>query len=224
MNKLLEKIPYDDLEGVSFSYMLAGAIGIGLVLFIAYFFILHSVANKEFEKLTKKKESVERTLKRYKLTAAKEERVARNLIRTDGKFNAFKSQMPATTEIPYLVKRITEFGNNRKLKMVSLTLEEGEIGSFYKEVPLKIQMLGEFWTTLDFIDYMQNLLYLVNFDSLALTAQTIVASDTDVGEGSTASLNTTLTVKTYSFLKGAENRVPAKKTLPNKKRKKKGGH
>ena len=33
MNKLLEKIPYDDLEGVSFSYMLAGAIGIGLVLF-----------------------------------------------------------------------------------------------------------------------------------------------------------------------------------------------
>ena len=162
MDKLFDKLPYDDLDGIQFVHLLAGAIGIGLVLFMAYFFTLYSATSTEFEILTKKKESAQRTLKRYKSTVAKEDRVAKSMARVKGQFDAFKKQMPRQTEIPNLLRRIEAFGKQRNIKMVALTLEEGAIKNFYKEIPLKIQIYGELWVTLDFIEYMQNLLRLVS--------------------------------------------------------------
>jgi Tfp pilus assembly protein PilO len=108
--------------------------------------------------------------------------------------------------------------------MVALTVEEGELKNFYKVIPLKVQLDGELWDTLDFIEYMQNLLRLVSFDNLRLEAQPLIAGVR--GEGATVgSLRTSLRVKTYSFREGAEDFKPAKKARPKKKaKKKKKGH
>jgi Tfp pilus assembly protein PilO len=225
MDKLFDKLPYDDLDGIQFIHMLAGAIGIGLVLFVAYFFTLYSATNTEFEKLVKKKEGAERTLKRYKSVVAKEDRVAKRMSLVKGRFEAFKSQMPKQDEIPSLLRKIEAFGKHRNIKMVALTLEEGAIGSFYKEIPLKIQIYGELWVTLDFIEYMQNLLRLVSLENLLLQSQRVEIAGAGGKEATLGSLVTVLTLKTYSFVEGAENRVPPKKKpAKKKKKKKKKGH
>ena len=217
MDKLFEKLPYDDLDGMQFSHLLAGAAGIGLVLFIAYYFTLYSATSTEFEKLTKEKIAAERTLKRYKATVAKKDKVAKKLALAKGRLDAYKSQIPSPAEIPNLMQRIAEFGKHRNMQMVALTVEEGELKSFYKVIPLKVQLDGELWDTLDFIEYMQNLLRLVSFDSLILQVQ----SDKKSGarsEGATRGLiKTTLMVKTYSFLEGAEDRQSVKKEPSEKK-------
>ena len=217
MDKLFEKLPYDDLDGIQFSHLLAGAAGIGLVLFIAYYFTLYSATSTEFEKLTKEKIATERTLKRYKATVAKKDKVAKKLALAKGRLDAYKSQIPSPAEIPNLMQRIAEFGKHRNMQMVALTVEEGELKSFYKVIPLKVQLDGELWDTLDFIEYMQNLLRLVSFDSLILQVQ----SDKKSGarsEGATRGLiKTTLMVKTYSFLEGAEDRQSVKKEPSEKK-------
>lgn len=224
MDKLFDKLPYDDLDGIQFAQLLAGAVGIGLVLFIAYYFTLYSATNTEFEELTKKKEEAQRTLKRYKSTVAKEDQVAKNMARVKGQFDAFKNQMPKQTEIPNLLRRIEAFAKHRKMKMVALTLEEGKVENFYKEIPLKIQIFGGLWVTLDFIEYMQSLLRLVSLEDLILQAQNVQIAGTGGRGGSTGSLVTSLTLKTYSFVEGAENKVPPKKAPPKKKKKKKKGH
>jgi Tfp pilus assembly protein PilO len=221
MDKLFDKLPYDDLDGIQFAQLLAGAVGIGLVLFIAYYFTLYSATNTEFEELTKKKEEAQRTLKRYKSTVAKEDQVAKNMARVKGQFDAFKNQMPRQTEIPNLLRRIEAFAKHRKMKMVALTLEEGKVKNFYKEIPLKIQIFGELWVTLDFIEYMQSLLRLVSLEDLILQAQNVQIAGTGSGGGSKGSLVTSLTLKTYSFVEGSENKVPPKKAPPKKKKKKK---
>jgi Tfp pilus assembly protein PilO len=221
MDKLFDKLPYDDLEGIQFTHMLAGATGIGLILFVAYYFTLYSATSTEFEKLVKKKEHAERTLKRYKSTVAKKDRVEKNMARVKGQFEAFKNQMPRQDEIPSLLRRIEAFGKHRNIKMVALTLEEGAIQSFYKEIPLKIQIYGELWVTLDFIEYMQNLLRLVSLENLILQGQNVqMAGMGNLGETG-GSLVTALTLKTYSFVEGAENRPVAKPAPPKKKKKKK---
>ena len=208
MDKLFDKIPYDDLDGVQFTHMLVGAVGIGFVLFIGYFFTFHNATNAEFEKLAKKKEAAQRTLKLHKSIVAKEDRVAKNMAQVKGKFDAFKSQMPGQAEIPGLMRKIEAFGKQRNIKMVALTLNEGVVGDFYKEIPLKIQLNGEIWGTLDFIEYMQNLLRLVSLENLVLKFQRLKFSE---GTGRTGSLVTVLTLKTYSFVDGAENRPASKK-------------
>ena len=210
MEKIFDKLPYDELEDIQFIHLLAGAIGIGLVLFLVYFFTLHSVFNEEYESLLKQKDRAERTLKRYKATVAKEGVVAKNMARVKGQFEAFKNQMPSQDEIPDLIQKITEFGKHRNIKMVVLTLQEGEIGDFYKEIPLEVQIDGELWVTLDFIDYMQNLLRLVSFENLILQGRSTGNSRRRTAESTIVSLSTTLTAKTYSFLEGSENRSPKK--------------
>ena len=224
MDKLFEKLPYDDLDGLQFSHLLAGAAGIGLVLFIAYYFTLYSATSTEFEKLTKEKIAAERTLKRYKATVAKKDKVAKKLALAKGRLDAYKSQIPSPAEIPNLMQRIAEFGKHRNMQMVALTVEEGTKSMFVDVIPLKIQLQGELWATLDFLDYMQNLLRLVSFDNLRLEAQPLIAGVR--GEGATVgSLRTSLRVKTYSFREGAEDFKPAKKAPPKKKaKKKKKGH
>ncbi len=229
MEKLFDKLPYDNLEGIKATHLLAGAIGVGLVLFLAYYFTLYSATNKEFEQLTKQKAGAERTLKEYKAVVAKEGLVAKNMARVKGKFDAFKNQMPSQDEIPNLMQRLMAFGKHRNIKMTAFTMEEGEIGDFYKEIPFKIRLTGELWVTLDFIEYVQNLLRLVSFENLTLQGQKAPASKVGDGGGAIAgSLNTTLTARTYSFLEGAENRGMKKKapanSKPAKKKKKKGGH
>ena len=224
MDKLFEKLPYDDLDGIQFSHLLAGAAGIGLVLFIAYYFTLYRATSTEFEKLTKEKIAAERTLKRYKATVAKKDKVAKKLALAKGRLDAYKSQIPSPAEIPNLMQRIAEFGKHRNMQMVALTVEEGTKSMFVDMIPLKIQLQGELWATLDFLDYMQNLLRLVSFDNLRLEAQPLIAGVR--GEGATVgSLRTSLRVKTYSFREGAEDFKPAKKAPPKKKaKKKKKGH
>ena len=118
--------------------------------------------------------------------------------------------MPSQDEIPDLIQKITEFGKHRNIKMVALTLQEGEIGDFYKEIPLEVQIDGELWVTLDFIDYMQNLLRLVSFENLILQGRSTGNSRRRTAESTIVSLSTTLTAKTYSFLEGSENRSPKK--------------
>ena len=226
MDKLFDKLPYDDLEEIQFSHLLAGAIGIGFVIFLIYFFTLHSALSEEHANLLKQKEGAERTLKRYKATVAKEGLVAKNMARVKGQFDAYKNQMPSQDEIPGLMQKITEFGKHRNMKMVALTLQEGEIGDFYKEIPLKVQIDGELWVTLDFIEYMQNLLRLVTFEDLTLKGQSGSTSKRGAAVGTASSLNTTLIAKTYSFLEGSEKSAKKKKGPSNKANpvKKKSGH
>ena len=208
---MFDKLPYDDLEGIQFTHLLAGSIGIGFVIFLIYFFTLHNVSNEEFEGLLKQKEGAERTLKRYKATVAKKGLVAKNTARVQGRFDAYKSQMPSQDEIPGLIQQITEFGQHRKIKMVALTLQEGEIGDFYKEIPLKVQIDGELWVTLDFIEYMQNLLRLVSFENLILQGRGGSNSRKSFAGNKVGSVNTTLIAKTYSYLEGSESRPPKKR-------------
>ena len=100
MDKLFEKLPYDDLDGIQFSHLLAGAAGIGLVLFIAYYFTLYSATSTEFEKLTKEKIAAERTLKRYKATVAKKDKVAKKLALAKADSMRIKVKFPARPRFP----------------------------------------------------------------------------------------------------------------------------
>ena len=214
MDKLFDKLPYDALEEIQLSHLLAGAIGISFVIFLIYFFTLHSISNKEYENLIKQKDSAERTLNRYKATVAKKGVLEKNMVLVKGRLDAYKNQMPNQDEIPGLIQKITAFGKNRKIKMVALTLQEGKIEDFYKEIPLKIQIDGELWGTLDFIEYIQNLLRLVSVENLILKGRDSFKSRRNTGGNTVGPLNTTLIAKTYSFLEDSKNSAKKKKVTP----------
>ncbi len=226
MDKLFDKLPYDTLEGIKFLHLLAGAVAIGMAVIVAYYFTLFSASNTELTELVKKKETAERTLKRHKAVVKKGDLTEKDLARVSGQLDAYKKQMPIADDLPRLLKKVSGFGVNRKIELLNFELSEGSVEDFYKEIPLQIRMRGDLWSTLDFFEYMQNLLQLVNFEGLSLeTLQVpVIGPNGPTGENAFL-LQTVMTAKTFSFIEGSEKRPVATKKRPaKKKKKKKKGH
>ena len=86
-------------------------------------------------------------------------------------------------------------------------------------------MRGDLWSTLDFFEYMQNLLQLVSFEDLSLETLKVPVMGPNGPTGkNTYPLQTVMTVKTFSFIEGSDKRLMAHKKSPVKKKNRKSGH
>lgn len=228
MDKLFDKLPYDTLEDIKFMHLIAGAVGIGLVVIVAYYFTLFSATNTEFEELVKKKKTAEQTLTQHKATVKKGDLAAKSLAMVSGQLEVYKKQMPIVDDLPELLQKVSSFGENRKIELLNFELNEGSIKDFYKEIPLQIRMRGDLWSTLDFFEYMQNLLQLVSFEGLTLETLQVPVIGPNGPTGQNAHLlQTVMTAKTYSYIEGSDNRPVADKKKPPVKKppvKKNSGH
>jgi Tfp pilus assembly protein PilO len=225
MDKFFEKLPYDVLEGIKFLHLLAGAVGISLTIIAAYYFTLFSTTNTELNGLVKKNETAERVLKRYKAIVRKGDLTEKDLARVSVKLDNYKKQMPVADDLPRLLKKVSGFGENRKIELLNFELSEGSVKDFYKEIPLQIRMRGDLWSTLDFFEYMQNLLQLVSFEGLSLETKKVpVIGPNGQTEQNAYLLQTIMTVKTFSFIEGSDKRLVPTKKPPVKKKNRKSGH
>jgi Tfp pilus assembly protein PilO len=225
MNKLFDKLPYDALEDIKLLHLLGGVVGIGLAIISTYYFTLFSATNTELNELIKKKETAERALKRRRAIVGKGDLAERNLARVSGELNAYKKQMPVADDLPRLLKKVSGFRENRKIELLNFELSEGSVKDFYKEIPLHIRMRGDLWSTLDFFEYMQNLLQIVNFEGLSLETLKVPVMGPNGPTGQNDYLlQTVMTVKTFSFIEGSDKRLMATKKPPVKIKNRKSGH
>ena len=160
-------------------------------------------------------------MNRHRAIVRKGDLTEKNLARVSGKLDAYKKQMPVADDLPRLLKKVSGFGENRKIELLNFELSEGSVKDFYKEIPLQIRMRGDSWSTLDFFEYMQNLLQLVSFEDLSLeTLKVPVTSPNGPTEQNAYLLQTVMTVKTFSFIEGSDKRLVTNKKPPVKKKKK----
>jgi Tfp pilus assembly protein PilO len=225
MNKIFEKLPYDAIEDIKLLHLLGGIVGIGLAIIATYYFTLFNATNTELSGLIQKKETAERALKRHKAIVTKGDLTEKDLARVSNKLDAYKKQMPVANDLPRLLKKVSSFGENRKIELLNFELSEGSVKDFYKEIPLKIKMRGDLWSTLDFFEYMQNLLQLLSFEGLSLETKKVpVMGPNGPTEQNDYLLQTVMTVKTFSFIEGSDKRLEVAKKSPVNKKKRKSGH
>lgn len=208
MEKFFDSLPYDSLTGVKLVHVISAVLGIGLVIGAAFYFTLYSATQEEIVKLEKKRGSLKITLKTYQRLVASKEEVTQTLAMVTGNLDAMKSQLPKTSEMPDLLKRVADMGKSLGLQVLLFELNEGSVKDYYKEIPVSINFRGGIWKTLDFFDGMQNLLRLVDFEELEMDVKQVAILG---GEGkaikSVPMLHTQFTAKTFSYVEGAENIV-----------------
>jgi type IV pilus assembly protein PilO len=208
MEKFFDSLPYDSLTGVKLVHVISAVLGIGLVIGAAFYFTLYSATQEEIVKLEKKRGSLKITLKNYQRLVASKEEVTQALAMVAGNLDAMKSQLPKTSEMPDLLKRVADMGKSLGLQVLLFELNEGSVKDYYKEIPVSINFRGGIWKTLDFFDGMQNLLRLVDFEELEMDVKQVAILG---GEGraikSVPMLHTQFTAKTFSYVEGAENIV-----------------
>lgn len=224
IEKILERLPYDLLERVKLSHLFLASAACSLLLFSVYFFTLYQSTHEELAQLQKKRTQMEQKLNSYKNLVAQKESIANRLIRSRGKLEAMKQQLPRAQDMPGLLKEVASFGGSRgTFDVTRFQLEQGGIEDFYKRVPVSIQMSGSFWDTLDFLDKMQNRLQLVSFSNLKMYLQDNGGggrSEESVGSNSTTfKLHTKLVANTYAYIEGAEDKVAGVPVSADKKNK-----
>jgi len=222
MDKLFDKLPYDTLKDIKFMHFIACAVGIGFIVIAVYYFTLFAASKNELKELLNKKKNVEQTLKGHRATVKNRDMAEKGLAMVSGQLDAYKKQMQIVDTLPDLLHKVSRFGENRKIELLNYELKEGSINDFYKEIPLKIRLRGDLWSTLDFFEYMQNLIQLISFENLTLETLEvpIIGPNGPTGKNSYL-LQTAITAKAYSLIEGLDKRTVSEKIPPKKNAKKK---
>ncbi|MFD1215753.1 MULTISPECIES: type IV pilus inner membrane component PilO [Microbulbifer] len=186
-----------DINDIDFSrvgvWPLAGRIALLVVIAAVlvgggYFFLIKDryqqlsfAENKENELFTQfEKKSFE---------AANLEAYREQLVEMEETFGALLKQLPKDTEVPGLLEDIDEFGRGSGLTIQKVALEGEQVGEFYVELPIRIEVQGgyhEFGAFISGIAGMPRIVTLHDYD---------IQTSKDGG----ALLNMVVNAKTYRY-------------------------
>jgi type IV pilus assembly protein PilO len=209
IEKLFERLPYENLEKVKFVHFLFGGVALGLLLFAVYFFTLYQDTQTELTTLKTQRTQKAQQLTNYKRLVAQKEPIAQNLAHITGRLDALKRQLPREKDMPGLLKEVSGFGSGRAtFDITKFQLEGGKVSDFYKEIPVAITLRGSFWDTLDFLDKMQNRLQLVSFSDLKMDLQVEKSSGgKDKPAVTSHPVLTKITASTYAYIEESEKKI-----------------
>ena len=199
----LKKLNEFDINDIDFArvgvWPLAGRIA--LLLLIAavlvaggyYFFIKDRYQQLEFA-ANKEKELFQQYEKKS-FEAANLDAYREQLAEMEETFGALLKQLPKDTEVPGLLDDIDEYGRGSGLTIKKVQLEDEQVGEFYVELPIRIEVQGgyhEFGAFISGIAGMPRIVTLHDFNI-------------DASKDGGALLNMVINAKTYRYKEQGED-------------------
>lgn len=109
------------------------------------------------------------------------------MIELDKTFGALLKQLPKDTEVPGLLEDITEVAYGSGLVMKSISLQPEKISEFYVELPIKIDVTGDYH---DFGSF---------FSGVASLSRIVTLHDYVIGQSEGSQLTMQIDAKTYRY-------------------------
>jgi len=187
-----------DLSDIDFSrvgvWPLAGRIVLLVVIAAAlvgggYFFLIKD-RYQQLEFAENKENELFSQFEKKSFEAANLDAYREQLAEMEETFGALLKQLPKDTEVPGLLEDIDEFGRGSGLTIQKVALEGEQVGEFYVELPIRIEVQGgyhEFGAFISGIAGMPRIVTLHDFD--------IHSSK----NGNGALLNMVVNAKTYRY-------------------------
>ena len=157
-----------------------------LILALGYFFKIkemsqqHSVAAKKELKLLEQYEG--KAFQAPNLDAYRQQ-----MIELDETFGALLKQLPKDTEVPGLLEDITEVAYGSGLSMKSISLQPERASEFYIELPIKIDVTGDYHDFGSFVS------------GVAALPRIVTLHDYSITQTNGALLNLVIEAKTYRY-------------------------
>jgi type IV pilus assembly protein PilO len=123
----------------------------------------------------------------------------------EAKFTAALQLLPDKQEIPALLASISQLGAESGLEFLLFQPQQEVSRSFYAEIPLKVEVTGQFHNVAVFFDRVSKLSRIVNVGSVTMTPTK--------KQGEDIILTTACTATTYKFVESGpeEKKAPAGK-------------
>jgi len=114
------------------------------------------------------------------------------MIELDKTFGALLKQLPKDTEVPGLLEDITEVAYGSGLSMKSISLEPEKISEFYIELPIRIDVTGDYHDFGSFVS------------GVASLPRIVTLHDYSIKQSDASQLNMVIEAKTYRYKAEAE--------------------
>ena len=191
MNDFLE-----NLENLEPSRKIAIAIGVPLLVLLAYYFLIVSPRTVRTAQLATHIEEMQQERDKKKLEAEQMPERQKEVDALDKQLKFALTRLPDEKEIPELLSSISNLGRDSGLEiLVFRQLPEG-YQEFYAEVPVEMQVRGNYHQVAQFLDRVGKLDRIVNVSNIALKAPK------NVDESVQLDANSRIT--TFRFLSEAE--------------------
>jgi type IV pilus assembly protein PilO len=167
-----------------------------------YIWLVYIPKTGEIKTIKSELDRLETNIRIAKVRANNLKRLEADLAEAQGELKEAIKLLPTTSEIPSLLKNITKLGNDSNLEFLLFSPEKQISKEFYVEIPVSIEVLGNYHDVALFFDKVGNLDRIVNVVNVNMIP---------IKELSTT-LKTSCKATTYRFKEGKKTEsVPKKK-------------
>jgi type IV pilus assembly protein PilO len=202
----LKNIDVNNLGSWPVPIKIAGILVVcGVILFAGYWFLIkgeleeHSVAQK-------KEASLRETYMNKKALAVNLPAYREQMEEMEQTFGSLLRQLPNTTEVPDLLVDITQAGLGRGLEFTLFRPEKEQPKDFYAEMPISVQVRGNYHELAQFVSDVAALPRIVTFGDISISST-----------GKDNKLTMTAKARTYRYLEEGSAPKPAAKPRGRRK-------
>jgi len=185
-----------NLENLEPSRKIAIAIGVPLLVLLAYWFLVVSPRMSRTSQLAAHIEEMEQERDKKKFEAERMPERQKEVDALDKQLKFALTRLPDEKEIPELLSSISNLGRDSGLEILVFRQMPEGYQEFYAEVPVEMSVRGNYHQVAQFLDRVGKLDRIVNVSSIALKAPK------NVDESVQLDVNSRIT--TFRFLSEAE--------------------
>jgi type IV pilus assembly protein PilO len=167
---------------------------------------------EEINRLNKQLDNLEAKLETARKNAAEKDKFEAKMKETEAQFHMAMKKLPEKEEIPSLLSSISNSGQQVGLEFLLFEPKAEKKKEFYAEIPVVMNVVGDFHNTALFFDQVARLPRIVNIENIEMAP----AKNKDSRE-----LSTKCMAVTYKFIEPSEQKDSAAKKNKGKKSKRK---
>ncbi|MCP4345268.1 MAG: type 4a pilus biogenesis protein PilO [Desulfobacterales bacterium] len=163
-----------------------------ILLIGASVYFLYMPKHEEIKKLKQQLQTLEAKLRDVKKKAKRLPQLKKEIAEKQKEFNEAKKSLPESQEIPTLLTSISHSGQDAGLEFLLFQPSNERKVDFYAEIPVSINVMGNYHNVLLFFDKVAKLHRIVNIKNITMKPAPVKKNPDR--------LNVTCTAVTYTFL------------------------
>ena len=191
----IRNLNFNDLSSWPVPIKIVGVVLVGLSILGAGYYFIISGELEQYAEATAKEVQLKETYTAKKLLAINLDAYKQQMDDMNRTFGSLLRQLPNTTEVPDLLVDITQAGLGRGLEFVLFRPEKEQPRDFYAELPISLQVTGNYHEFASFVSDVAALPRIVTFGQINIT-----------GQGN--QLTMAATARTYRYLEGGSEQAP----------------
>lgn len=209
LNDKLSSFDVNDIDWNNMgSWPLVGRVVFAAIVLISILTALYFVdiqgKSVELERIGQEEDSLKQSFETKAFRVANLEAYKKQLTEIEESFGTLLRQLPRDTEVPGLLEDITSAAVGASLEIKSIALEKEVETEYYTELPIKIDVVGEYHDFGVFVS------------AVAGLGRIVTLHDFEVSKSSDTKLNLKITAKTYRY----STEDGKKKKKPKRKKRK----